>query len=110
MNCVEWLIAKQPFGIKIQVIVVMECLLAEVKFEMEALWKYHKVYKYVLLCSKQNPSMYIYRPFVENSKNRIFEVKDKTEISDNIVYALDNLYGSIIRIVLFLRIFLQLQY
>lgn len=86
----------------ILVIVVMECLLlAEVKFEMEALWKYHKVYKYVLLCGKQNPSMYIYRPFVENGKNRIFEVEDKTEISDNIVHAVDNLYGSIVRIVLF---------
>lgn len=83
------------------VIVVMECLPAKVKFEMEALWKYHKVFKYVLLCGKQNTIMYIYRPFVENGENRVFQVEDKTEILDNIVHAIDNLYGSIIRIVLF---------
>lgn len=82
------------------VIVILECSL-DIKLEMETLWQFHNIHKYVLMCGEQLPVMYMYRPYIPHKNSKIFEITDITEIASSIIHAVDNLYGLQLRVVLF---------
>lgn len=82
------------------VIVVLECS-ETITIEMMNLWSSYYIYKYVIICGRTNPVLYIFRPFVSQNKPNIVEVSELSEISHNIVHATDNLYGSVLNVVLF---------
>lgn len=82
------------------VIVILECSL-DIKLEMETLWQFHNIYKYVLVCGEQSPVIYMYRPYIPDEKSKILEITDITEIATSMIHAVDNLYGLELRVVLF---------
>lgn len=87
------------------VIVLLECSL-DIKVEMETLWLFHNIYKYVLVCGEQNTLLHMYQPYIPDKRERskIFTTTNITEIVSNVVHAVDNLYGTQLRVVLFPQI------
>ncbi|KAG8261917.1 hypothetical protein J6590_064140 [Homalodisca vitripennis] len=84
------------------VIVVLQCF-EDVTSTMSTMWKLYHIYKYVLICGKFNPVLYIYRPYVPAGESRIFRITDIAQIRTNIRHAVDNMHGSKMRIVFFSR-------